>query len=421
MAPLQGDLQVLAGRVVASGEAGLAGLGQHREVQINGLTGDRKATGQIGGEGGAGKGVGVAGPGRAKQAGAALPEALEALRRNHTQTLPGLDLAREGRQVIGEDNCGAAVRRQAGGETPIAVKQAAACWQAELKLHGLGPSRDLQVEVQGSPLAASGDAAIKTVDLGGCRLDGKGLRNQLGRGRPSKAFALALTAVAIRNFGGNRHHGQVEGAADAPVLNQNRLAPFDSAEQDRLAAKDPQGVTAGVADAQVCDVVRPGDPIAECFRPVLIYQINPNCTAQWGASQGIIGSDATALPLGGVCNGNETDLERGVATGAGRATGHPDRFTTKGGEIETGAAGTEGIGGAQGHPIQAGEAPLTWGRGGNQAGWFAGAIELNELKVEPTLGLQQQTQLFGIGIGIANNQGIAETHQASLLDLRSAG
>ena len=92
MAPLQGDLQVLAGRVVAGGEAGLARLGQHRKVQGDGITDYREAPGLIGSKGGAGKRVGAAGPGRTEQAGAALPGPLESLRGDHSQVFPGLGL-----------------------------------------------------------------------------------------------------------------------------------------------------------------------------------------------------------------------------------------------------------------------------------------------------------------------------------------
>ena len=92
MAPLQGDLQVLASRVVAGGEAGLARLGQHSEVEIDRATGHREAPGLIGGKGCAGKRVGAAGPGRTEQAGAALPGPLESLRGDHSQVFPGLGL-----------------------------------------------------------------------------------------------------------------------------------------------------------------------------------------------------------------------------------------------------------------------------------------------------------------------------------------
>ena len=166
MAPLQGDLQALGRRVVTGHQAGLARLGQHRQVQGDGVTDNREPPGLIAGEGGAAKGVGAKGPGRTEQAGAALPEPLEPLRGHHTQLLPGLDLAREGSNVIGEEHLGAAVQGLAPGQSLVAIEHKAAGRQAELQLHGPGPSRDLQVHSQGSPLAAGGGAAVEAVDLG---------------------------------------------------------------------------------------------------------------------------------------------------------------------------------------------------------------------------------------------------------------
>ena len=122
-------------------------------------------------------------------------------------------------------------------------------------------------------MATAGGAAVVPVDLGRSWLDRERLRTQLGGWGPSDQPGVALPAVAIGAFGGNGDHRHIEGRAAAPVLDQDRVAPLGGAEDNTLAAGNPQGRATGRDDAQGTGVVRPGQAIADGFGAVPIEEV----------------------------------------------------------------------------------------------------------------------------------------------------